>query len=76
VLLCLIFQVRKLFDRATDIRKELNYQRHREFQFKETSDSTNRRATWWSVFQIVMLIVAALWQHHHLKTFFKKRKFF
>lgn len=63
-----------MYDRAQEVRAELLYQKQREEDFRDTSESTNARAAWWSVFQILIVVAAALWQMQHLKKFFKKRK--
>ena len=43
-------RVRKLSDRITAITNE-HYQRKREEEFRNTSESTNTRVMWWSIFQ-------------------------
>jgi len=66
--------LRKLYDRASEIRQELDYQKTREAAFRDVSESTNSRAVWWSVFQIVIVVGSAVWQMQYLKKFFRKRK--
>jgi len=66
--------VRKLIDRVRDIRSEQDYQRKREATFRNTSESTNGRVTWWSVIQTLILVSTGLWQITHLKNFFKAKK--
>jgi len=65
---------RKLIDRVRDIRSEQDYQRKREVTFRNTSESTNSRVTWWSVIQTLILVSTGLWQITHLKNFFKAKK--
>jgi len=67
-------ELRKLYDRASEIRQELDYQKSREATFRDISESTNTRAVWWSVFQICIVIASAVWQMQYLKKFFRKRK--
>jgi len=67
-------KVRRLLDRAEDVRRELDYQKHRELEFRETSESTNTRATWWSVIQICIVVGTAYYQMRNLKSFFIKKK--
>jgi len=67
-------KVRRLLDRADDVRRELYYQKHREQEFRETSESTNTRATWWSVIQVAIVIATAVYQMRNLKSFFIKKK--
>lgn len=50
-----------------DIRREQQYQREREADFRDLSEVTNSRAVWYSVAQIVVLIVTCAWQLRHLK---------
>uniref|UniRef100_A0A6B2LGN4 GOLD domain-containing protein n=1 Tax=Arcella intermedia TaxID=1963864 RepID=A0A6B2LGN4_9EUKA len=66
--------IRKLFDRAQDVRSEMAYQKEREKVFRSTSESTNARAAWWSVIQVAIVVATAYFQSQHLKTFFKKKK--
>jgi len=67
-------EVRRLVDRVRDIRAEQNYQRSREVEFRDTSESTNSRVVWWSILQTVILVATGLWQVTHLKQFFKAKK--
>jgi len=67
-------KVRKLLDRADDVRRELNYQKHREEEFRNTSENTNTRAVWWSVIQMLIVIATAYIQIRNLKSFFIKKK--
>jgi len=54
--------------------KEQNYQRYREERFRATSDSTNQRVLWWSLAQLLILVIAGFWQMRHLKRFFETKK--
>lgn len=67
-------RIRKLLDQVEQITKEQNYQRYREERFRQTSESTLRRVTWWSVVQAVMLVCMGVWQMRHLKSFFEAKK--
>jgi len=67
-------QVRKLNDRIRTVRAEQSYQRGREMTFRNTSESTNSRAMWWSIIQIGVLVSTGLWQINYLKNFFKAKK--
>lgn len=60
-------KVRDLNKRLEDIRKEQQYQREREAEFRKLSDTTNSRAIWWSILQIGVLFSACGWQLRHLK---------
>uniref|UniRef100_A0A6B2LHZ1 GOLD domain-containing protein n=1 Tax=Arcella intermedia TaxID=1963864 RepID=A0A6B2LHZ1_9EUKA len=67
-------EARKLNDRAHGIRNEMAYQKQREEDFRSTSESTNTRAMWWSVYQIVIVLASVYFQLKHLKGFFRKKK--
>lgn len=60
-------KVADLNKRLNDIRAEQQYQREREAEFRDLSESTNARAVWWSVLQIIVLFAACAWQLRHLK---------
>jgi len=67
-------KVRKLLDRSDDVRRELNYQKHREEEFRNTSENTNTRAVWWSAIQMLIVVATAYFQIRNLKSFFIKKK--
>jgi hypothetical protein len=56
------------------IRKEQTFQRHREAGFRNTSESTNARVAWWSLFTTALVVGLGIWQVLYLKSFFKKKK--
>ncbi|KAF8638931.1 hypothetical protein AX16_010406 [Volvariella volvacea WC 439] len=67
-------KIRDLNQKLEDIRREQQYQREREAQYRDLSEATNARAVWYSVAQIVVLIATCAWQLRHLKSFFEDRK--
>lgn len=67
-------EIRKLNDKVKAIRSEQHYQRVREEVFRNTSESTNSRVMWWSIFQTVVLVGSGVWQILHLKRFFQQKK--
>nr|CAX70991.1 Transmembrane emp24 domain-containing protein 4 precursor [Schistosoma japonicum] len=67
-------RVRQLLDQVQSIAKDQNYQRVREENFRKLSESTNRRVTWWSVAQLILLICIGFWQMRHLRAFFQAKK--
>lgn len=69
----LAVQVRRLNDRVRAIRKEQAYQRSREEEHRDTSESTNSRVVGWTVFSTVLLSASGLWQIYRLKPFLKRR---
>jgi phosphoglycerate-specific signal transduction histidine kinase len=50
-----------------DIRREQQYQREREADYRDLSEATNARAVWYSIAQIVVLVATCTWQLRHLK---------
>jgi len=67
-------KIRDLNQKLEDIRREQQYQREREADYRDLSEATNARAVWYSVAQIVVLLVTCAWQLRHLKRFFEERK--
>lgn len=67
-------EIRKLNDKVKDIIREQQYQRGRETSFRNTSESTNDRVKWWSIFQTVVMVTAGVWQIWHIKRFLKNKK--
>ncbi|GCE99870.1 emp24p/erv25p- protein [Zygosaccharomyces mellis] len=63
-----------LNDKVLAIRREQKLVREREAQFRDISESVNSHAMWWSVFQLVVLVLTCIWQMRHLRTFFVKQK--
>lgn len=60
-------KVRELNQKLEDIRREQQYQREREADYRNLSEATNSRAVWYSVVQIVVLVGTCAWQLRHLK---------
>jgi hypothetical protein len=65
--------VRRLNDRVRASRKEIAYQKQREEEHRDTSESTNARVMWWSILQTVLLTASGLFQIYHLKRFLHRR---
>lgn len=60
-------KVRDLNQKLEDIRREQQYQREREADFRDLSEATNSKAVWYSIVQIVVLVVTCAWQLRHLR---------
>lgn len=60
-------KVRDLNQKLEDIRREQQYQREREADYRDLSESTNSRAVWYSVAQILVIIVTCAWQLRYLR---------
>ncbi|GAA5924352.1 hypothetical protein JCM1841_001367 [Sporobolomyces salmonicolor] len=67
-------KVRDLNSRLADIRREQQFQREREAEFRALSERTNSRAVWWSLFQLLTLGATCFWQLRHLRLFFESKK--
>ncbi|KAF8200383.1 membrane protein [Pholiota molesta] len=67
-------KVRDLNAKLEDIRREQQYQREREEDYRDLSEATNSRAVWYSIAQIAVLLGTCAWQLRHLKRFFEDRK--
>jgi hypothetical protein len=60
-------KIRDLNQKLEDIRREQQYQREREADFRDLSEETNSRAVWYSIAQIIVLVATCTWQLRHLK---------
>lgn len=67
-------KVRDLNHRLADIRREQQFQREREAEFRVLSERINSRAVWWSVIQMAVLGATCAWQLRHLRQFFESKK--
>ncbi|KAJ5881861.1 uncharacterized protein N7529_000533 [Penicillium soppii] len=70
----IVQRVKDLNSRLHDIRREQVYQRERESEFRDQSETTNSRVVRWTVIQLVVLSAACAWQLSHLRSFFIKQK--
>ncbi|KAJ6135837.1 hypothetical protein N7512_000997 [Penicillium capsulatum] len=70
----IVQRVRDLNSRLHDIRREQVYQREREAEFRDQSETTNGRVVRWTLIQLAVLSAACAWQLSHLRSFFIKQK--
>lgn len=63
-------KVRELNKKLEDIRKEQQFQREREHDFRTLSDKANSRAMYWSILQVVVLLGTCYWQMSTLRVSF------
>ncbi|KAF2742386.1 hypothetical protein M011DRAFT_472227 [Sporormia fimetaria CBS 119925] len=70
----IVQKVRDLNSRLQDIRREQIFQREREAEFRDQSESTNARVVRWSLIQLTVLGITCAWQLSHLRSFFIKQK--
>lgn len=52
----MLLRVRQLLDQAEQIKKEQNYQRYREFNFRKISEDIYSSVFFWSLLQVSMLV--------------------
>lgn len=60
-------KVRDLNQKLEEIRREQQYQREREADYRNLSEATNGRAVWYSIAQILVLVTTCAWQLRHLR---------
>lgn len=60
-------KIRDLNLKLEEIRREQQYQREREADFRDVSEATNARAVWYTIAQIVVLVATCTWQLRYLK---------
>ncbi|KAF3011228.1 hypothetical protein B5807_03973 [Epicoccum nigrum] len=70
----LVEKVQDLNSRLQDVRREQIFQREREAEFRDQSESTNSRVVRWTLIQLAVLGVTCAWQLTHLRAFFVKQK--
>ncbi|TGZ77842.1 hypothetical protein EX30DRAFT_310673 [Ascodesmis nigricans] len=70
----IVQRVKDLSGRLQDIRREQVFQREREAEFRDQSESTNSRVVKWTIVQLIVLGATCAWQLSHLRTFFIKQK--
>jgi len=70
----IVTKVRDLNGRLGDIRREQVFQREREAEFRDQSESTNSKIVRYTMVQLTVLGVTCAWQLSHLRSFFIKQK--
>ncbi|KAI9891937.1 MAG: emp24p/erv25p- protein [Vezdaea aestivalis] len=70
----IVQKVKDLNGRLQDIRREQVFQREREAEFRDQSETTNARVVRWTLIQLVVLGATCAWQLSHLRAFFIKQK--
>ncbi|KAI9751565.1 MAG: hypothetical protein M4579_006020 [Chaenotheca gracillima] len=70
----IVSKVKDMNGRLQDIRREQVWQREREAEFRDQSESTNARVVRWTLIQLAVLGVTCAWQLSHLRAFFIKQK--
>lgn len=67
-------KVKDLNARLQDVRREQVFQREREMEFRDQSESVNSRVVKWTLIQLFVLGVTCAWQLSYLRAFFIKQK--
>lgn len=67
-------RVKDMNARLQDVRREQIFQREREAEFRDQSESVNARVVRWSLIQLAVLAVTCAWQLSYLRAFFIKQK--
>ncbi|CAI6514065.1 AIS_HP2_G0018990.mRNA.1.CDS.1 [Saccharomyces cerevisiae] len=67
-------KVNVLNSKVMEIRREQRLVREREESFRDISEHVNSRAMWWTVIQVIVLILICIWQMKRLHSFFIKQK--
>ncbi|KPI37345.1 uncharacterized protein AB675_10223 [Cyphellophora attinorum] len=70
----IVAKVKELNGRLADIRREQIFQREREAEFRDQSESTNAKIVRWTLIQLAVLGITCAWQLSHLRSFFIKQK--
>lgn len=67
-------KVKDLNARLLDVKREQAFQREREMEFRDQSESVNSRVVKWTLIQLVVLAATCAWQLSYLRAFFIKQK--
>merc|ERR1712000_1000 len=67
-------RVKDLNARLKDVRRKQVFQREREAEFRDQSESTNSRVIRWILIQLVVMGITCVWQLSNLRSFFIKQK--
>ncbi|KAI9202981.1 emp24/gp25L/p24 family/GOLD-domain-containing protein [Polychytrium aggregatum] len=70
----LTVRLREMNNRISNIRREQQYQRDREVEFRQLSEKVKGRVFYWTVVQLIVLGLTCAWQLTHLKKFFVSKK--
>lgn len=65
------YAIHRLSQLTSDVKAEQSYLVIRERTHRNTAESTNSRVKWWSLFQIVVVVLNSLFQIYYLRRFFE-----
>ena len=64
-------EIRKLNDKVKDVLAEQSYQKQRELEFRRTSEQIHSKQRYWSIFEVVVMVLATYFQVTTLQRFFR-----
>ncbi|KAI8910632.1 emp24/gp25L/p24 family/GOLD-domain-containing protein [Powellomyces hirtus] len=67
-------QIRALSTKVANVRREQEYQREREAEFRNASEAANSHVQNWTILQLVVLSGTCVWQLRYLRNFFVAKK--
>lgn len=67
-------KVKDLNAKLQDVRREQVFQREREAEFRDQSETVNSRVVKWTLIQLLVLAATCAWQLSYLRAFFIKQK--
>jgi len=70
----LLDAIQQLDDTIKGIEEDQSYLKMREQAHRSTNESTNDRVMYWSIFEMLILIIMSIWQVYYLRKFFEDRR--
>lgn len=70
----IVVEMRKLTDRVNARKAEQEYQQRLEASFRDESESVNAMVVYWSMFQMLVVVLSTAYQVYKLRSFFTSKK--
>jgi hypothetical protein len=70
----IVVELRKLTDRVNARKAEQEYQQRLEASFRDESESVNAMVVYWSMFQMIIVVLSTIYQVYKLRSFFTAKK--
>ncbi|ORX53014.1 ERP1 protein precursor [Piromyces finnis] len=67
-------KIRDLNSKVASIKREQQYQRTHEIEFRDQSEATNSHIMYWTIIQLIIIVATCYWQMRYLKNFFVAKK--
>jgi len=67
-------EINHLYEGIVAVIEEQQYMKVREKTHRDTSESTNQRVVWWSLFEVIALLTMSGGQVYYLRKFFEVRR--